>query len=231
MKKFAIGCGVVLVILMIGGGIAAWYAYRKASGMYADAKAKIETTVAGFTELGKVPDIERTIRNTTPYSPPASGELTADQLTKYLTVQAQVRQTLGDRFKVLNDKHLALMERLNKEQQSALDVPEIIDTYKDLAVLYVQGKQAQADALNARGLSLLEYRWIQMQAAAAIGMPVMTMDIAKTIEDFKEGRSVDQSRPPVMLPAGPSGPEANKTLVAPHQKEIEDTAALAFFGL
>ena len=33
------------------------------------------------------------------------------------------------------------------------------------------------------------------------------------------------------LPTGPSGPEANKALVAPHQKALEDTAALAFFGL
>ena len=231
MKKFAIGCGVVLLILMIGGGFAAWYAYRKASGMFADAKSKFDSTVAGFTELGKVPDIERTVRNATPYSPPSSGEITSAQLTKYLAVQAQVRQTLGDRFKVLNDRHQALIERLNKQQQSALDLPEIVETYKDLAVLYVQGKQAQAHALNVEGLSLSEYRWIQAQASAAIGMPVMTMDVAKTIEDFKEGRGVDQSQRPVTLPAGPSGPEANKALVAPHQKALEDTAALAFFGL
>jgi hypothetical protein len=231
MKKFAIGCGAVLVILTIVGGFGAWYAYRKASGMYADAKAKIETTVAGFTELGKVPDIERQVRNTTPFSAPASGEITADQLAKYLKVQAQVRQRLGERFTVLNEKHKALIDRLNTQHQSAIDLPEIIDTYKDLAVLYVQGKQAQADALNAQGLSLLEYRWVQMQAAAAIGMPVMTMDVAKTIENFKEGRSIDQSERPVTLPAGPSGPEANKTLVTPHQKEIENNAALAFFGL
>ena len=104
-------------------------------------------------------------------------------------MQAHVRQTLGDRFKVLNDKHQSLMERLHKQQQSALDLPEIVDTYKDLAVLYVQGKQAQADALNGQALSLSDIRWIQMQASAAIGMPVMTMDVARTIEDFKEGRS------------------------------------------
>jgi hypothetical protein len=231
MKKFAVGCGVILVILMIGGAFAAWYVYRKVSPMYVDAKSKIESTVAGFTELGKVPDIERQVRNTTPFSAPESGELSAAQLTKYLKVQAQVRQTLGARFAVLNERHKALMERLDKQQQSAVDLPEIIDTYKDLAVLYVQAKQAQADALNAQGLSMPEYRWIQMQTGAAIGMPVMTMDVAKTIENFKEGRSIDQSERPVTVPVGPSGPEANKTLVAPHKKEIEDNAALAFFGL
>ena len=94
MKKIAIGCGVVLLILTVAGGFAAWYAYRKASGMYADARSKFDSTVAGLTELGKVPDIERTVRNATPYSPPSSGEITSTQLTKYLAVQAQVRQTL-----------------------------------------------------------------------------------------------------------------------------------------
>ena len=148
-----------------------------------------------------------------------------------MKVQGQVRQTLGDRFKVLNDRHKALIERLDKQQHSALDLPELIDTYKDLAGLYVTGKQAQADALNAQGLSLQEYRWIQQQASAAIGMPVMTMDVAKAIEDIKAGRSAEQAGPPVTVPAGPSGPEANKALVAPHQKALEDTAALAFFGL
>ena len=29
----------------------------------------------------------------------------------------------------------------------------------------------------------------------------------------------------------PAGPEANKTLVAPHKKLLEDNAALSFFGL
>ncbi len=42
-----------------------------------------------------------------------------------MKVQEQVRQTLGDRFKVLNDKHKALIERLDKQQHSALDLPEL----------------------------------------------------------------------------------------------------------
>jgi len=224
MKKFAIGCGIVLVILMIGGAVGTWWVYNRA-------KSAIQSTIAGFTELGKVPDIERQVRNTTAFTPPESGQITSNQLTKYMKVQEQVRQTLGDRFKVLNDKHKALIERLDKQQHSALDLPELIDTYKDLAGLYVTGKQAQADALNALGLSLSEYRWIQQQASAAIGMPVMNMDVAKAIEDIKAGRSAEQAGPPVTVPVGPSGPEANKALVAPHQKALEDTAALAFFGL
>ena len=231
MKKIAIGCGIVLVLLMIGGAIAAWFVYRKAAGVYEHAKASLESTVAGFTELGKVPEIERQVRNTSPYAPPESGELTADQVARYTKVQVQVRQMLGDRFKRLDEKHRAMMQRFDKHQESALDLPELIESYKDLAGIYVEGKQAQAQALNTEGFSLPEYRWIQKQAYAAIGLPVMNMDIAKVIDDIKAGRTSDQTSPPMSLPAGPSGPEANKALVAPHRKMLEDNASLAFFGL
>src|SRR4029078_3317095 len=168
MKKFAIGCGIVLVILMIGGAVGTWWVYNRA-------KSAIQSTIAGFTALGKVPDIERQVRNTTAFTPPESGQITSNQLTKYMKVQEQVRQTLGDRFKGLNDKHKALIERLDKQQHSALDLPELIDTYKDLAGLYVTGKQAPADALNALGLSLAHYRWHQHAARSwvlAVGIPL-----------------------------------------------------------
>jgi len=220
MKKLAIGCGIVLVILLVGGAVGTWWVFNRA-----------KSAIQSFTELGKVPDIERQVRNTAAFTPPESSQITSEELAKYLKVQDQVRQTLGERFKVLSDKHKALIERLDKQQHSALDLPELIETYKDLAGLYVKGKQAQADALNANGFSLSEYRWIQQQAYAAIGMPVMNMDVAKAIEDIKAGRSAEQAGPPITVPTGPTGPEANKTLVAPHQKALEDNAALAFFGL
>jgi hypothetical protein len=223
MKKLALGCGLVLIVLLIGGAFATWYVYNRA-------KSAIQTTIAGFTELGKVPDIERQVQNTTTFVPPESGELTADQLARYARVQSQVRQMLGERFKVLDEKHRALMQRLDKQQQTALDLPELVQTYQELAGLYVQGKQAQAQALNAQRFSLSEYRWIQKQAYVAIGLPVMNLDVAKIIDDMKAGRTSDTS-PMMITPGGPSGPKSNKTLVAPHQKMLEDNASLAFFGL
>ena len=58
MKKAAIGC-VLLLVLLAGAATAASYMiYRKAS-----------SAVSGFAELGTLPALDRSVRNQTPYVP------------------------------------------------------------------------------------------------------------------------------------------------------------------
>ena len=51
MKKLAIGCGVLLLLGMVGAGGASYYAYHKVSSAF-----------AGFAELGSLPQIERSVK-------------------------------------------------------------------------------------------------------------------------------------------------------------------------
>ena len=78
---------------------------------------------------------------------------------------------------------------LDKEKATALDVPALVSAYRDLAVGYVEAKQVQVDALNEAGFSLAEYRWVRSQAYAALGMPMMDMDVGKIVEDIRAGRT------------------------------------------
>ncbi len=156
MKKIAIGCGIVLVVVAIAVGVGSWYAIHK-----------VKETFAGFADLAKVPDIEKGVTNSTPYSPPDSGELTQAQVTRFLAVQDHVKQTLGTRYKELDAKYKALSERINKKQDTALDFPEVVAAYRDLASMYVEAKRAQVDALNQNSFSLSEYKWVRKQAYLA----------------------------------------------------------------
>ena len=70
---------------------------------------------------------------------------------------------------------------------------------------------------------------MRKQSYAALGMPMMDLDVATMIEDVRNGRTPAQ--PDRMLPLGPTGPPATQKLVSPHQKELEDYAPFAFFGL
>jgi hypothetical protein len=219
MKKLAIGCGIVLVVALIAGAVGTYFVVNK-----------VRSTVAGFAELGKVPDLERQVRNKSAFVPPGSGELTSDQVARYIAVRQQVRQTMGDRFKQIDAKYKSLMERVNRDQHTALDVPQLIGVYQELAGLYVLGKQAQVDALNARNLSLGEFRWIQEQAYTAIGLPVMNMDVSRFIDDVKEGRQPEQPGQ-LALPVSSVTSDKNKSLVEPHRQLLEDNASLSFFGL
>lgn len=218
MKKIAIGCGILLVLLVIGGAIGTYFVVNK-----------VKSTVEEFASLASVPDIEREITNRAGFAAPPSGELSDEQVSRYIRVQEHMRTHLGVRFDELNSKYQDLSRRMNAQQGSVLDAPEIIGAYRDLAKTYVDAKRAQVQALNQHGFSLNEYRWVRQQAYAALGVPIMNMDVSAFIEDVKEGNTPDQAKLEGAIE--PTGPERNRQLVAPHKKVLEDNVALSFFGL
>ena len=97
----------------------------------------------------------------------------------------------------------------------------------------MDAKRAQVEALNAAQFSLPEYAWVRQQAYAAIGVPIMNMDVSKFIEHVKSGDMDAKHEQPGQLEGSfePSGPERNRVLVEPHKKTLEDNAPLSFFGL
>jgi hypothetical protein len=215
MKKLLIGCLVLAVVLAVTAGAASYYLYRK-----------VDSTISGFKELGTVPELERSVRNKTPFTPPASGELTGAQLDRYLAVQQQVRARLGAGAAEIEQKYKTL---LAKDSATIVDAPAIISAYRDLAKTYVEAKRAQVAALNDAGLSLDEYRWVRRQAYAGIGMPLMELDVAQIMADVKAGRAPAQPTPSLNLT--PIAQPATVKLVEPHRKALEANAGLAFFGL
>ncbi|MGH7630267.1 MAG: hypothetical protein ACREOF_12990 [Gemmatimonadales bacterium] len=109
MKRAVIGCLVVVVVLAVGAAAASYMVYRKVS-----------TTMAGFAELGSVPDLERSVRNQAPFVPPPSGELSERQVQRFMGVQQAVRTRLGERAGDFERKYQAL---LAKDSATVFDVP------------------------------------------------------------------------------------------------------------
>jgi len=215
VKKVLIGCAILALVLVVGGSVGSYVVYHK-----------ISSAVKGFAELGSVPTLDRYVRNRAPYAPPPSGELSQPQLQRFLRVQQTVRARLGERGAEFERKYRAF---LDKKEATAVDLPQLVSAYSDLATGYVDGKRAQVEALNDAGFSLDEYRWVRLRAYGALGMPMMDLDVARMIDDVKSGRTPAQ--PNRVLPLGPIGPPATQKLVAPHRKVLENYAALAFFGL
>jgi hypothetical protein len=217
VKKLAIGCGIVVLVLALAGIGVSYWLFRK-----------VATTVSQFAEFSSVPEVERQVRNTAAYEPPASGELTAAQVERLVQVQTLVRQRLGQRFEEMRTKYASLMD--GNREATALDLPQLVAAYRDLAASWMDAKRAQVEALNAAGFSLAEYRWVRSQAYAALGLPVMEIDIATMVDDLKAGRT-PEAPGRIGGSIGPGGPEANRTLIAPFARQLEDNAALASFGL
>jgi len=215
MKKLAIGCGVLLLLGMVGAGGASYYAYHKVSSAF-----------AGFAELGSLPQLERSVKNQRPFAPPAAGEPSQAQIERLLEIQGNVRTRLGARADEIEHRYRRL---LAKDSVTAVDVPELVSAYRDLAAAYMDGKRAQVEALNRTGLSLEEYRWIRSQAYGALGMSLLEVDVSRIIDDVKAGRQ--PATPASRLTPARSTSPALRTRVEPHRKALEANIGLAFFGL
>jgi hypothetical protein len=215
MKKAVIGCVIVMALLGVAAAVASYMAYRK-----------VTATVAGFSQLGTVPELDRSIRTQASYDPPRSGEPSQAQVERLVQVQQAVRARLGTRVGEFERKYHTLLQ---KDSAAVTDIPALVSAYSDLAAGYVDAKRVQVEALNEAGFSLEEYRWVKRQTYGALGMPMMDLDVARMVTYVKNGRAPVQ--PDYRLPVGPTGSPASQKLVEPYRKTLEANAGIAFFGL
>jgi hypothetical protein len=222
MKKLAIGCAVLLALGVVGAAGASYFAYHK-----------VTSAVAPLSELGSLAGIERSIRKQDPYTPPASGDPSPAQVERLLEVQRAVRARLGARADEFYHRYRRYFEPLDG---ATVPLGGPVDSALvglrmslDLAGLYVDGKRAQVDALNRADLSLEEYRWTRSRVYAALGVPLLELDIPDIIADVKEGRQ--PATPAYQMTEGSAGSPAVRKLVEPHRKVLEENVGLAFFGL
>jgi hypothetical protein len=222
MSKLAIGCAGLLVVGVAGAAGASYFAYRKVSSV-----------VAPISEVASVAGIERSIRKQGPYSPPASGEPSPAQIRQLVEIQQAVRARLGTRADEFYHRYRRYFEPVDgKTAAVGGSVDSALMGLRmslDLARIYVDGKRAQAEALNRAGSSLEEYRWTRSRAYAALGVPVLTVDISGIVADVTEGRQ--PALPAYPLAEVPAGSPAVRTTVEPHRKLLEENVGLAFFDL
>ena len=217
MKKFAIGCAIVLVLLVIVVGIGGYVLYQRFVGPMAEFVASVQQAA----------DIEKEIRNTSSFTAPASGELTEDMVSRFVRAQSHLQTTLGTRMNELKATYDKLDQAMKSEGRDA-SVTEGMGALRDLASLFVEGKKAQVEAINEAGFSLEEYEWIRSQVYAAVGVVAAGFDLKKIGEQAKAGNvealsGIDEGSLPEV-------PELNRELVAPYVSQLKEWAPLAFFG-
>jgi hypothetical protein len=215
MKKFAIGC---LVVLVVGGAAIVGIGYY--------GYLKVRSTVTQFAELSKVPAIEQGVRVKVAFVAPQSGELTAAQVDRFMKVQTRVRDRLGQNLAAFQRNYKALGE---KKEATVADLPALMSAYRDMAAAWLDAKRAQVEGLNEAGLSMQEYRWIRSEAYRALDIPFIDVDFGRIAEAVQKGGQVDA----VLIGGALTGPapKSNLKLVERYRKQLEDNMPLAAFGL
>ena len=115
----------------------------------------------------KAADLEKSVTNQAPYTPPADGKLTPAQVQTFMAIQDSVATMLGSDTDALKKKYEG-MDAANKAAGKDTDLGQAMSAMSDLGGLVSKAREAQVAALNQHNMSLEEYRWIRGQVMAAL---------------------------------------------------------------
>ena len=222
MKKILTGCLIVIVIAMIGFGVAAFYAYRAM-------KPVIDNASSYLDKARLVDRLGASINNKTPFPPPSSGELTAAQVERFIAVQTRVRSELGDKWGDIEQKSAAIRARAEKNSND-WTLAELTQVFSEIGNIWIEARQAQVNALNVQKFSEAEYEWVRRRVYEAAGVHLAgNMDLSmieQLARDKMNGSGMEL--PPMDLP---KIPEKNIELVKPHAAKIKEWIPMAVLGL
>ncbi len=221
MKKLLVGCGLALFIFGITAAVAGYYFVVRPARAF----------LASMTELSDVADLETALTNTSPFTAPADGTLSATQVQRFMAVQSAVKTQLGTRFEELKTKYDQLDGEMSAGKRT-IRLTEAVGAYRDLFGLIAEARTAQVNALNAQNFSEQEYLWVRLRVFEAAGLSVTGVDLSELVDRVKQGDFELPSGSDVTLDTPGRGvPEQNKTLVAPHVAELQEWVPYAVFGL
>lgn len=221
MKKILAGCLIVAVIAVIGFSVAGYYAYRVMRPMLDDATSYLDKA----REMSRLGD---RVANKSPYVPPENGELTQNQVERFLAVQGRVRSELDSKWAEVETKSAEI--RKKTEGGQSLSFSDATSIFSDIANIYIEARRAQVAVLNAQKFSDAEYAWVRRRVWEAAGMHVASGFDMSAIEAMARQST---QRPDMKLPdiPMPEVPPQNIALVKPHAAKLKEWIPLAVLGL
>jgi hypothetical protein len=225
MKKLLAGCLVVVVLLTVVAGVGAYFLWRAARPAFDSARQMVE----GVSQLSEVVEMEDRLANTSPYEGPVNGELTAEQVERFLRVQTHVKQTLGTRAEAFREKYKELATTRPDGTEVPPSLSQLLAGLSDMSQIYLDARRAQVDALNTEKFSRAEFSWVRLRVYQAAGIEAARYDpreLEKLLQAMASGAKV--TVPDVELPDAPA---KNRELVKPHAAQLMEWLAMASFGL
>jgi hypothetical protein len=215
MKKLAIGCGVIVLVLGVGVSVVLYIAASKAHSYLSESGV-----------LESIETLGKGVNDTAPFTPPANGQLTDDMIKRFVSVHGAIVAKLGDRFNQIGAMQTEMMRREQAEHRKSTSAEDFKNVTAMMGFV-VQAQGAWVEGLNQQRFSMDEYQWVRGHVYAAAGLNVMEL-VDRNLS------SSGKADPVVTRPiAGSSDPVSkhDKELVAPYIPKLKETAALAFFGL
>lgn len=169
------------------------------------------------------------IVETTEFTPPATGEITPEQLERFARVQARMRDRLGNDYTLLKER----AENLHGLQfgegdtrAKALTVQKAILLFKDLGPVLTAAKEAQIQGINEERFTLTEYRWVRESFYRALGFSRVNAYL-ENFEAFAAGEASNRGD----TESEAAEPLANRERAAHYSDSAEEWFPFLVFGL
>jgi hypothetical protein len=215
--KLAIGALAIVGVLVVGALIAGMIGYYR---VYVPVLRPVSYVAAS----GHLDD---SLENTTPFQPPASGAVTADQWSRYCEVKTAVRSAVGPSLRILEEQARWLLANMGPAANT-VQYRAALRAIGEIGPPFLGAKYAQAKALNRAHFSLEEYRWVQRQVFASANLVLAELDLRGMEAAPQERREAID----VKISAPVKGHQAGTALIGTRPgAELESWRALAFFGL
>jgi len=161
MKKFAIGCLIVFVIL---GGIVGVLGYQFVVKPSMKLAAEVQ-------ELSDLESLNSNITNTTSFTIPESNELTDTQVSDFMTSIKFIGEDLQDEYEILKNNSIFSDDPEDMSNANFFDIiKDITGMSQQMITIIKEGKLAEIKAINDIGYSLEEYNWIRERVIEAAGL-------------------------------------------------------------
>src|SRR5690625_7672210 len=108
-KKIGIGCLVVALVVIVGGGYFAYSSF-------------VKPLMSSVSVLEDISEANKQIRNKSSYSPPSNIEITQGKVDRFVQVQKIIRENLEIRFSEVQQKYEKLAEELDGRELRISDI-------------------------------------------------------------------------------------------------------------
>ena len=166
---------------------------------------------------------ERRLQNRAEFLPPASGQLTAEQTTRFVGVEDEVLKQLASGIAALTQGQRDLEQA---RDTNTLSIQTALRAFGDIKVVYLNAKVTQIDAMNRANFSKAEFEWVRRQLYCAAGLRLSQVDVSEVLAGVPDATVVVRQ----FEPTG-GVPEQNQRLALPLASRLQTWSALGFFGL
>ena len=215
-KKIGIGCLVVALVVIVGGGYFAYSSF-------------VKPLMSSVSVLEDISEANKQIRNKSSYSPPSNKEITPGQVDRFVQVQKSIRENLENRFSEFQQKYEELAEQLDGREPR---ISDLSGAYSDLIQMYSDAKEFQVNALNDQGFSLEEYRYVQLSFYQALGVELFSFDIDQIAAAASQGDfNIDMDEFRNLQSQMDEVPQSNRELVSTYKDDADTWLIFGWWGL